>query len=449
MKDRCRIFLLAGMALSAILAFALGHFRPQVVPDTDSYFFPFAFPSIFSQQRTPFYAFFVAILGGESSAFALVPAAQAAILALATLVLYHAVRAWHDDGTPALALTLPVLFGNPVLLYLNSIHPEILAIACILLALAALVRLSDDASWRWHLGFSASLGFGYLLKPAFVFFIPVLPVLYFLLLRLHGRDAVGAALRRAVLLAAVGAAPFVGYAGLRAATVGDFNIVSFGGLASSGMSGLMVTTDTLPKLKAGHRDLAQTILIERERLAANGTMSLIPLNSTGKRSFPSAALGYFDVLARSYDNVVFDIVLHQQQEGENWVSFNARLQAFTFDVIAAEPLSYITWVVGAGTRIAGLMIVTNPVFLAAFGMLTIVFLLRVVSGASSTTQPRDGGRAMSFLLLIVGAYVLASCLPMLLLTFPARRYVETAGILLAALPLFALLRRIGPSVARR
>jgi hypothetical protein len=247
----------------------------------------------------------------------------------------------------------------------------------------------------------------------------------------------------------VGAVPFVGYAGLRAATVGDFNIVSFGGFASSGMSGLMVTPDTLPKLKAGHRDLAQTILIERERLAANGTMLPIPLNSAGERSFLSAALGYFDVLARSYDNVVFDIVLHQRREDESWVSFNARLQTFTFNVIAAEPLSYIAWIVGAGTRIVGLMTVANPAFIAAFGMLALMFLLQVVSGASLTTQWRGGGREIPFLLIIVSAYTLANCLAMLLLTFPARRYVETAGILLAALPLYALLQRIAPSVVRR
>jgi hypothetical protein len=440
MKDRCHIFLLAGMALSAILAFALGHFRPQVVPDTGGYFFSFVFPDIFSQRRTPFYALFVAILGGESSGFALVPAAQAAILGFATLVFYRAVRAWHDDGLPALALTLPLLFGNPVLLYLNSIHPEILAIACVLLALAALVRLSDGASWRWQLMFGGSLGFGYLLKPAFVFFIPVLPVLYFLLLRLRGRSGIGASLRRAALLAVVGAVPFVGYAGLRAATVGDFNIVSFGGFNSSGMSGLMLTTDTPPKLRPEHRDLAKVILAERERLAAEGAMLPIPRNSEGVRSFISTAVGYFDILARSYDNVSYEIVLPRKGEDENWVAFNRRLQAFTVDVIKAELRNYLAWIIGAGTRIVGLMTITNMAFMLVCGILVLVLLIPVMRASVGMTY--IDSRALTFLVLVVGAYILANCLPMMLLAFPARRYVETAGLLLPALPLFVLLRMV-------
>jgi hypothetical protein len=51
-------------------------------------------------------------------------------------------------------------------------------------------------------------------------------------------------------------------------------------------------------------------------------------------------------------------------------------------------------------------------------------------------------RALTFLVLVVGAYILANCLPMMLLAFPARRYVETAGLLLPALPLFVLLRMV-------
>lgn len=446
MNDRYLFALLCGMVFAIAAAALTGRFAPEVVPDTQSYLVPFAWPQMLSEPRTPFYAFFIAVFGGMQNNFVLLPAMQALVLALATLSLYQAAFTWGVDGKAALALTLPIPFSNAALLFLNTVHPEILAIACVLSALAAVISFSAKPRLGSAILCGTGLCFGYLLKPAFVFFIPVVPTLYFLLAQLHGSANLSQSLRLTFVVLCVAVVPFLAYSGLRASQTGDFNIVSFGGVASVGMSGLMLTPATIEKLSREHRELAQTILAERKRLAQSGVMLPIPLNSQNERSFVSAALGYFDVLARSYDNIVYDVVVPQRSPEEGWVSFNARLQAFTVEVIKAEPLSYAAWVVGAATRLVGLITIANASFIVAFLLLTGLFFFTVVRG--QTGESRAPLRDTYFLLLVVGAYTFANSVPMLLLTFPARRYVDTAGLLLAALPLLGVLR-LGKHAFRR
>jgi hypothetical protein len=433
--------LLLGVMISALLSVALGHFTPEIVPDTQSYLFPFEWPDLLAQQRTPFYGLFVAALGGAKTGFKWIPLAHAIPLAGATLLFYHSARVWGVSGPAALALTLPIPFSNAVLLYLNSVHPEVLSIACTVVALAAVILFSARPRFIWLILCGASIGFGYLLKPALLLFIPVLPVLYFLLARLHGETRFGEVLRHSLKLIVATSFVFLAYGGLRAAKTGDFNIVSFGGFASVGMSGLMLTPATVEKLPDRHRALAKNILIERERLANAGTMLPIPLNSQNQRSFVSAALGYFDVLARSYDNVVFSIVAPLQADKESWIAFNARLQDFTVAVIKAEPFSYAAWIIGAATRVVGLITVANASFMVATIVLIGLFLATVAAGRADTLETNVGlAREVTFLLIVVGAYTLASTIPMLLMTFPARRYVDMAGLLLASLPILGVIR---------
>ena len=447
MFDRSHRPLLVGIALVTLVALLAGRLAPQLVPDSTDYLQPLLWPDSLLRIRTPFFGIFAALLGGASNGYILVPIANTAALFLATIILFDAARRFGLSDTAALALTLPILVSNPVLLFLGYVHPEVTAIACILAALAAVLRLSGDVPPHrgFHVLLALSVGAGYLLKPAFLFFVLVLPVLSFLLSRLHGTTSIAGSLRQAILVLVLSALAFVGYAGVRAGVVGDFNIVSFGGYASSGLSGLMITPEIIEALPERHRSLAQTILTERDDLAARGDMLPIPYNFDKQRSFTSAALGYFDVLARSYDNVVHDIVVRQMQPGESWLAFNARLQDFLGAVIKADPKAYLAWIVGASTRVIGRITVANAAFMIASLLLSALFIVSIVRGRTTTTnlveqEALHPGRDVAAIILIVGAYTLANWLPMVLVTFPARRYVDTAGLLLAALPFLAFLR---------
>ncbi len=446
MIDRSQRSLLIGMALVTLVALLTGRLAPQLVPDSADYLRPLLWPDCLTGNRTPFFGLFASLLGGATSGYVLVPIANATALFVAILLLFNAVRQFGLSDTAALALTLPILISNPVLLFLGYVHPEITAIACVLAAMAAVIRLSGDAPphWRHHALLALGAGTGYLLKPAFLFFVPMLPVLSLLLSRLHGTRSIAHSLRQAALVFVLSALAFVGYAGVRASFVGEFNIVSFGGYASSGLSGLMLNPKTIDALPERHRPLARAILVQRDVLAARGDMLPIPYNSDKQRSFTSAALGYFDVLARSYDIVVSEIVVRQMQPGESWMAFNARLQDFLVAVIRANPEAYMAWIVGACTRVAGLITITNAAFMLTSFALGALFIFSIIRSRSVTVRVGQDelppGRDVAAIILIAGLYTLANWLPMVLVSFPARRYVDTAGLLFAALPFYALLR---------
>jgi hypothetical protein len=160
----------------------------------------------------------------------------------------------------------------------------------------------------------------------------------------------------------------------------------------------------------------------------------VPKNAAGVRSFPSAAAGYFDLLARTYDDVLYGAVRPDQQPGEPWVAFNARLQRLAIATVLAEPMSYAAWVAGALARLLGRLAVFNPGMILGYALvLGSVLRRRIVP-----SQPGE----VRMLLTLVAIHTAAASVLTVLVTFPAARYIDGAGMLLAALPLYAGFRML-------
>jgi hypothetical protein len=118
-------------------------------------------------------------------------------------------------------------------------------------------------------------------------------------------------------------------------------------------------------------------------------------------------------------------------------------------VIVAEPVHYAAWVTGATARFVGMATVLNLSFGLAAVSLVLVFLASTMMGrlpvASPAPDPTDASRDWAPLLLVVGAWTLANYLPAVLVTFPARRYVDIAGLLLASPLVLGILRVVARS----
>lgn len=428
--------LLCAIAIAALLMAALGNFTPESLPDSGGYLDPPGWPDFLAWPRTPFYGWVVQLLGGEV-AFPGIPALQFLALSAATITLSRAARDFGMSRDAALALALPIPFGNAAILFTNDVHPDALAMALAVAGTACVLRICRSPHTPTAAGvmLATSTGLAYLLKPAFLAFCAVLPVLALLLLRLRG-EPLRRSIARAAILGLLVTGPFLAYAGLRHAVVGHFHVVPFGGIASSGLAGLMLRPETVGRLPPEHRELARHVLAERDRLAAEGRMLPLPLNSRNERSFLSTALGYFDVLARNYDNVVFGIVMPAVQPGRDWVEIDRHLQSFTRAVIVAEPAHYAAWIAGATARFVGMATVLNLSFALSALSLVLACLASTIMARmpAATAAPRleDAGKDWAPLFLVVGAWTLANYLPAVLLTFPARRYVDIAGLLLAA-----------------
>jgi hypothetical protein len=111
----------------------------------------------------------------------------------------------------------------------------------------------------------------------------------------------------------------------------------------------------------------------------------------------------------------------------------------SLETVVAAPERYLAWVVGGTARAVGRMIVTNtPMMLALIGLALAfpITLWRERPFAPQAYVRRD----IDALLCLVVTYTLASGALMVLVTFPASRYLDTAGIFLPALPIYVLLR---------
>ena len=231
-------------------------------------------------------------------------------------------------------------------------------------------------------------------------------------------------------------APMLGLVALRSARLGDANVVSFGGFQMSGMAALMLTPDLAQRLPERDQAAARAIIAGRTSLEARGEAIAVPPNSTGHRSFASVALFYFDILARSHDTVLYGAVAPLQATGENWTAFNARLQSLALAVIRAAPMEYAAWVIGATARLLGHALVLNAAF-AVGCLFLLIQIVRQVRNLAEDTIQRD----LQALLAISAVYLAGTASLVILTTFPASRYIDSAGLLLPVWPLYAALRR--------
>jgi hypothetical protein len=432
MSRREIIWLLALTGLSFIVLAVTGGLSAQIVPDTASYLNVGSFPAALAQTRVPLYGPLVGLFDSGSGAFVAVPALQAAFFIAATWLLAFELRRFGLSGLAVLSVVAALLFSNSLLLTSRTVHPELPAIACALVAVAGTVRLAGPASSRWAIVLVLfGAGFAYLLRPSFLPLIVVLPILHAGLRALLGARPFTAWTGAVLVVAAL---PFLAMASLRAAAVGDFNIVSYGGYQMSGMATLMLSEPVVARLPERDRALAARLLAARTAAEESGRAIGVPRNSSNQRSFVSAALGYFDVYARTYDEML-PLVHQQRLPNESWVAFNRRMMAFSLAVVRAAPLRYAAWVVGATRRVVGLAIIANlPLMLAVIVML-VAWPWRLLVHRTVRLPPAQAADMPVMVLLAAGWLVAAGALGVLV-TSPVARYIDTANILLAPLAIY-------------
>jgi hypothetical protein len=197
----------------------------------------------------------------------------------------------------------------------------------------------------------------------------------------------------------------------------------------SAMVGFMLTDDLVARLPETERPTAHAILTARETAESAGRVARTPENSSGVRSFTSATLGYFDLYARSYDGLLVEIRKLRRPD-ESWVAFDRRLRNFSFATLTRAPDKWLVWVGGATARFVGHAIVTNATMLLGCLVLLVMGLFAVIRQSRLGAVARDIAPVTAVAL----AWMAATGPLIVLVTFPATRYIDTAGVLLAAIP---------------
>jgi len=427
--SRVEIRILSALTALSVAVLALaGRFTPQLLPDTPLYLRVVGWPDMLSEPRSPLYGWLVATLDFGGSRRLAVPTFQIAIYLAAVWLLVAHLRRYGLSAVAALSVGTALLFANALLIDAPWVQPELPSIACALTAVAATVALvqAQPPRWAWPALFAAT-GCAYVLRPSFLPLVVTLPALYAVLRAVRG-DALR--LARAAAILVVTAAPFLGIASLRAAVVGDFNIVSFGGFAMSGLATLILSDDTVARVPDDVKPLAAQALAARRAGEDAGRFIGIPRNASNERSFYSAALGYFDVLARTHDDMLYEVISPTRGQNEGWVDFNRRLMRYSFAVVRASPERYAAWVAGGATRVIGRSFVTNlPVALAIVAIALLWpwhLFVRGRLGVAPAARVDVPVMAVLAVLWFAGGGVLT-----ILLSAPSIRYVETAAVLVA------------------
>jgi hypothetical protein len=326
------------------------------------------------------------------------------------------------------------------------VHPEFPAITCALLAVAGTVHLAAPQPrwWGWAM-VCAGTAFAYVLRPSFLPLVAALPVLFVALLAIRREPL---ALRRAGAIFIVSVLPFAGIASLRAATVGDPNIASFGGYVMSGMAILMLSDEIVARLPAEMQPLAKELLAARRSAEESGRVIGVPLNAAQQRSYHSAALAYFDVFARTHDDML-RIAVTTRKPGEGWVEFNRRLLGFSVAVVRAAPDRYASWLVGATSRLFGRSVVTNLPAMLAILVVTLAWPWRLLARGEIGTTP-DSRLDAPVMIILALVWLATAGVLTVVIHAPANRFIDTSCLLVAAPLIYwaALLLRPNASGAR-
>ena len=425
------VLILACIA-TAIFLYVIGGYEPWITTDTGSYLHPGWPPEAWARARNPLFGWALAFVSKRD--FTIVPPLQTLLYLLATALLYCALRTYGLSVRAAAAVTASLLISNLLLIWHNAVLPELAAATFAILALAHIFWLAAGRNFAWHaILLGVTLGLSYMLRPTLLPAILLFPALFAVLARLRGVNAV---LAQSLLLLLASLTPFVVVSTLRWQSVGDFNIVSFGGFQMSGIAGLMLTDEIADRLPPDLAPLGHKIVLLRTQAEARGDVLPTPLNSEGERSFISAAIGYYDIYARTYDNLLYGEILHLGR-GQSWVAFNRQLLRLSLATIFAAPSRYLAWVVGGTARSVGRLVVTNAPMMLTIIAIAILYPVALWKRASGLVRPLPH-QDIAVLVCLTTAYVVAAGALPVLVSFPARRYLDTTALFLPALGFYAL-----------
>ena len=414
------------LAVGAILVLlSVGHFSPDGSGDTWAYALAghLGYPDFLAYPRTPFYGWFLRAAGWHNATVA--PAIQI-LLYIIALGLFVAELGRRLTLASQTGVAIASLFSTALLLDSNRLLPELGAISAAILAFCGCLAVARAKPWGFAL-ILCGAGMAYFLRPIFLPIIAAIPILLFYFSE-HPRR-----LRNAALGLIFAALPFLGYSSLRAAAVGDFNVVSFGGYQASPMATMLLDDKLVSRLDSDNRALANAILAGVAKGEKSGAILPIPVTINDRQSsFNTTAVLYPDAIAVAYDQIGF-VVSKQKQPGEGYVAFDRRLMRFDLAVIKLAPGKLLLWMVGQTARLVGQAVMTNISMAIAF------FLVLIALGLGRKGDPSD--KDMEALLVINLAWLIASGLLAVSASFAATRYINTAGMFLPALPAYWALRR--------
>ncbi len=291
-----------------------------------------------------------------------------------------------------------------------------------------------------------SVALTWFIRPAYLFYVALVPVLGAILVaRRHWGASDRPLWRREflVLCLAVGI-PLCCWCTLRWIVVGRFGVVSFGGYNLVGVTGQFLDEDVATELPAEQQPLARAALKRHRDLAPDELVmpDASPLNYTRMES--------------NYDTTIWEVFTPAARDlyGDDDVAVNTHLKGIAVEIIRVRPASYVLWLAKAlrqGVRKIVSDFVVNPVGLL-LTLLCVMTSLALTLGkcrSSATRAHTIHSEGVSVLLAATIVYSALSLLTVIVVCPPLGRMTDACSVLLPALVTAALIEQVATLVSRR
>lgn len=286
--------ILIAIAFSGTLLAGTGRWIPITEPDSASYidFDWSSLKQILSGIRTPLYPAFVQ-LARSTMGISAIPFLHFAMMMLAVVLFYTGLTSIGFRPWTAAASAAPLCFSRGLWDFGARIGSDALGIAmsigCVSFFLMAISKYSPRCSATQPptqgptqsshqpklaenniIPISGWIGLGcltlatILVRPAYLFLIPLWPVLAITLLPFIWGRTWKEAIQTAIKMSLISVLPLLSYCAIRWTVVQEFGLVSFAGYNLIGITGQYVDSSDVYDLPEGSRELAQRLIEFRE-----------------------------------------------------------------------------------------------------------------------------------------------------------------------------------------
>ncbi len=438
------LLLLAQMGVVAGWLGWTGKLRPQLVPDSPGYVdFPWHSPrQALGHLRTPAYPAFLKVAGFLAAEQRAVPAAQMCFYFGAAALLFWALRQGTGATGVSLAAASGLLYANILHGYVSTVATDTLAAAAGIAAVALTIRFVARPSFLSAVGIAMAATAGWLVRPAYLFLVVLCPLLAWLVVRVRreGLPRAPGRIGLALRVLALTAGPLLAYCTLRAAVVGQFGVVSFGGYNLVGVSGQFLTPADLDRLPAEVRPIAETVLDQR----ASAQQPVSPYDN-------EPPLHYLRLETR-YDHTIWNEFKPAAEKvvGVEPAAINPRLKTLGATLVRNHPRDYAVWLVKAtrqGAKKLTWDFLDNPVGLVTSLLLAAVLALTAsLRGFAGSWTDEVDWAAFRILVLTTIAYAATSLAVVIPVCPPLGRFTDAAGVFAGGLSmggLWLLVRALG------
>ena len=420
------VILLVQVVFVGVWLGATGRFHPRTVPDTAGYdAFPWqSWEAALSYRRTPAYPAFLQLCRVFSQDHRDVPAAHFAVYSAAVVILFLGMGRVTSSYSTACA-------GASILLYSRILHGYVDNVATETVAAAAGIAVCGFTLWRISGGgaianscLALAVITGWLIRPAYLFLVPLAPALTWLLDPLRSDTITRSRWREMTLVLALSVGPVAGYSLLRYCVVGRLGVVSYGGYAQIGVCGQFLDEADLTRLPADLQPVARSAL----ELLSSGTLPT--------RRFDSEPRLHYLRMEERYDVTIWYqfVPAAEQWLGTDSLKVDATLRRLAAELIRLHPGRYAVWIAKATRQSVKKVLwdfADNPVTLALLiAGIPIVCQRKYVERVRS--EPMACTASASRILLVVAVpYLVLNLMVVIPVCPPLGRFTDAAALLLA------------------